>query len=105
MSGLSVTVAHANFASTDNIKSLESGRTCFIFGAYALNVYATRWLSEHLNTESDDARRETRAACENQLISSHQDAEHFKTMSYTELRKTVTDAGRGTRKIEKDRKQ
>ena len=40
-----------------------------IFGADAPDVYATRWFSEHRFIEAIMLRQETRAMCENQLIS------------------------------------
>ena len=54
VSGLSVTVAHGNYASTDNIHSLQSCQNYFIFRADATDVDASRWFSQHLFSENND---------------------------------------------------
>ena len=54
ISDLSVILAHGNYARTDNIKSQESWRDYFTFGADAPDVYNMRWF-EHLFTENDGA--------------------------------------------------
>ena len=42
-SGLSATLAHGNYANTDNIKLLELWLNNFIFKADVPGVYAMRW--------------------------------------------------------------
>ena len=92
VSGLSVSATYGNYASRNNIKSLESRRNYFTFEADAPDVCATRRVSQHVLTAKATALcPEPRAACENHLQPSVRGA--FETMLYTGLRETVTDAG------------
>lgn len=81
-------VGHGNYASIDNIKSMESWWNYFIFRVETPNVYTTRW--ELLECPSIclpkamALRQETRAVCENQLTFSHQFMGHLKRC-YTQI--------------------
>ena len=52
---LSVMAADGNYASTDNVQTQESWRNYFITGTDAPDVYASKWFSKHLFTESNGA--------------------------------------------------
>ena len=81
VSGLSEKVTQSNYASTDHIKSLESWKNYFIFGADVLMFTLPDGSLSICLLKAMVLCQETQAMFENQLILSHQFERHLKQYS------------------------
>ena len=106
VSGLPTVIAYGNYASADTIEPLEWWRNYFTLGAGGPDVYATRCTlvgSPGIFLPKTTALHQSRAVCENHMISSHRFEEHFQ-QSYT-LRTPVDEKRRVEKHCEQSRRR